>query len=74
VLVVRRPQPDDLARQCDQVRVDRGCLAVPVRDPSSGVLVAGLALCGPSARVAEPNEELIRLLREHAARLVPLLA
>lgn len=71
---IKEVATDDLARQCSQVRVDRGCLAVPVRDPSSGVLVAGLALCGPPARVAEPNEELIRLLREHAARLVPLLA
>jgi hypothetical protein len=40
----------------------------------SGALVAGLALCGPAPRVAEPNEELVRLLREHADRLVPLLA
>ena len=71
---IKEVASDDLARQCGQVRVDRGCLAVPVRDPSSGVLVAGLALCGPPARVAEPNEELVRLLREHAARLVPLLA
>ena len=63
-----------LARQCGEVRADRGCLAVPVRDPGSGVLVAGLALCGPAARVAEPNEDLVRLLREHAERLVPLLA
>jgi Transcriptional regulator len=63
-----------LARQCGEVRADKGCLAVPVRDPSTGALVAGLALCGPAHRVAEPNEELIVLLREHADRLVPLLA
>ena len=63
----------DLARQCGQVRVGLGCLAVPVRDPSSGALVAGLALCGPAQGVAGPNEELVGLLREHADQLVPLL-
>lgn len=63
-----------LARQCAELRADKGCLAVPVRDPASGALVAGLALCGPAPRVAEPNDELVRLLREHAERLVPLLA
>lgn len=71
---IKEVAADDFARQCGQVRPDRGCLAVPVRDPSSGALVAGLALCGPAHRVAEPNDELIRLLREHAERLVPLLA
>ncbi|MFC4944752.1 IclR family transcriptional regulator [Pseudonocardia sp. GCM10023141] len=71
LLVVERT---GLARQCGEVRPDRGCLAVAVRDPASGTLVAGLALCGPAARVAEPNDELVRLLREHADRLVPLLA
>ncbi|MBW0137069.1 IclR family transcriptional regulator [Pseudonocardia abyssalis] len=64
----------DLARQCGELNADRGCLAVPIRDPATGELVAGLALCGPAARVAEPNDELVRLLREHAERLVPLLA
>lgn len=63
-----------VARQCGQVRVDRGCIAVPVHDPTSGALVAGLALCGPAARVAEPNAELVALLHEHADRLVPLLS
>lgn len=63
-----------LARQSGEVRADRGCIAVPVRDPASGALVAGLALCGPANRVVEPNDELVRLLREHAARLEPLLA
>jgi DNA-binding IclR family transcriptional regulator len=65
---------EGMARQSGQVRPDRGCLAVPVRDPGDGTLVAGLALCGPAARVAEPNEELVALLREHADRLAPLLA
>lgn len=67
-------QASDLARQCGELTADKGCLAVPVRDPATGSLVAGLALCGPAARVAEPNDELVRLLREHAERLVPLLA
>lgn len=63
-----------IARQLGQVRADRGCLAVPIRAAETGELVAGLALCGPAARVAEPNEELLELLHEHAARLAPLLA
>ncbi|MDN5748739.1 MAG: helix-turn-helix domain-containing protein [Pseudonocardia sp.] len=63
----------ELARQCGELRADRGCLAVPVRGPD-GLLVAGLALAGPPHRVAEPNTELVELLREHAERLSPLLA
>ena len=65
---------DDLARQCGEFREDRGCLAVPIRGPRDGRLVAGLALAGPAARIAEPNAELVALLRDHAARLAPLLA
>ncbi|WP_214366814.1 hypothetical protein [Pseudonocardia sp. H11422] len=56
------------------MRADRSCLAVPVRSPGGGALVAGLALSGPPHRVAEPNHELVDLLREHAERLAPLLA
>jgi DNA-binding IclR family transcriptional regulator len=63
-----------LARQCAELRLDRGCMAVPIRDPASGDLVAGLALCGPPARVAEPNPKLVELLHEHADRLAPLLS
>ena len=63
-----------LARQCGELRADRGCLAVPIRSPSSGTLVAGLALAGPPHRIAEPNDELVELLRDHAERLAPLLA
>lgn len=62
-----------LARQCGELRLERGCLAVPVRSPADGALVAGLALCGPADRVAEPNLDLVGLLREHADRLAPLL-
>jgi DNA-binding IclR family transcriptional regulator len=65
---------DDLARQCGEYREDRGCIAVPIRGPRDGRLVAGLALTGPAVRVAEPNDELVALLRDHAARLAPLLA
>jgi len=64
---------DGLARQCGELRADRGCLAVPVRAPGDGRLVAGLALSGPAHRVADPNVELVALLREHADRLSPLL-
>ncbi|MCD7440597.1 hypothetical protein K4B79_20520 [Streptomyces lincolnensis] len=45
------------ARQRDQLRADRGCLAVPIRHPATGIVVAGLALSGPPARVAQPNTE-----------------
>ncbi|MEJ8277530.1 IclR family transcriptional regulator [Pseudonocardia spirodelae] len=68
--VVRR---DGLAHQSGQLRPDRGCLAVPVRSPADGALVAGLALAGPAARVEDPDPELVTLLREHAATLGPLL-
>jgi DNA-binding IclR family transcriptional regulator len=63
-----------LARQCGELHAERGCLAVPVHAPSDGTLVAGLALSGPAPRVAEPNTELVELLRAHADRLAPLLA
>ncbi|CAM5319228.1 IclR family transcriptional regulator [Streptomyces aurantiogriseus] len=63
-----------LARQSGQLRTDRGCLAVAVRHPTTGALVAGLALSGPPARVAQPNDDLIAVVREHAERLAPLLA
>jgi DNA-binding IclR family transcriptional regulator len=46
-----------------------------VRDTTDGALGAGLALSGPAARVAaEPHDDLVDLLREHAERLAPLLA
>lgn len=63
-----------LARQCAELRPDRGCLAVPVRAPGDGSLVAGLAIAGPPHRIAEPNDEIVALLRDHADRLAPLLA
>ena len=64
---------DGLATQTGQLRPDRGCLAVPVRSPADGALVAGLALSGPATRVADPDPELVTLLREHATTLGPLL-
>ena len=63
-----------LARQCGEFRADRGCLAVPVRAPGDGRLVAGLALTGPADRVAAHNPGLVEVLQEHAAELAPLLA
>lgn len=64
---------DGLATQTGQLRPDRGCLAVPVRSPADGALVAGLALSGPATRVADPDPELVTLLREHGTTLGPLL-
>ncbi|GAA5157683.1 allantoin degradation transcriptional regulator AllR [Pseudonocardia eucalypti] len=64
----------DLARQCGELHLGRGCLAVPVRAPGDGALVAGLALSGPADRVADPNDDLVELLRAHTERLAPLLA
>lgn len=63
-----------VARQCGELRVDRGCIAVPIRNEEHGELIAALTVSGPPDRVAEPNSELIALMREHAARLGPLLA
>jgi DNA-binding IclR family transcriptional regulator len=62
------------ARQLGELRPDRGCLAVPVRDLASGALVAGLALCGPPDRVEETAPSSVALLHEHASRLGPLLS
>ncbi|WP_033289766.1 IclR family transcriptional regulator [Amycolatopsis jejuensis] len=62
-----------VARQCGELRPDRGCVAVPVRD-TAGRLVAGLALCGPPPRIAQLDEALLTALQEHARRLGPLLA
>ena len=64
---------DGVARQCGELAPDRGCIAVPIRAPGSGRLVAGLALAGPAARIGEPNTELVDLLRRYADRLEPLL-
>ena len=64
---------DGLARQVGELRPDRGCIAAAVRSPADGRLVAGLALAGPAARVADPDPELVTLLREHASTLGPLL-
>jgi len=63
-----------MARQCGELRADRGCLAVPVRAPGDASLVAGLAIAGPPHRIAEPNEEILALLKDPAERLAPLLA
>ena len=61
------------ARQCGEVRPERGCLGV--ERPRPGVRCAGGGTGPrPDALVREPNDELIALLREHAERLSPLLA
>lgn len=63
-----------LATQRGELYPERGCLAVPVRSPTDSSLIAGLALSGPAHRIAEPQAELVNLLREHATQLGPLLA
>ncbi|MEJ2866593.1 IclR family transcriptional regulator C-terminal domain-containing protein [Actinomycetospora sp. OC33-EN08] len=63
-----------VARQCGEFRAEFGCLAVGVRAPGDGRLVAGLALTGPAARVAAPNEDLVEVLQGCAVELAPLLA
>ncbi|MFK4105102.1 IclR family transcriptional regulator C-terminal domain-containing protein [Streptomyces sp. NPDC019531] len=63
-----------LARRIGQLRSDRSCLAVAVRHPVIDRLVGGLALSGPPTRGAQPNGELISVVREHAERLGPLPA
>jgi DNA-binding IclR family transcriptional regulator len=63
-----------VGRQCGEFRADYGCLAVPVRAPRDGRLVAGLALTGAAARVATAGAEVVDVLRTHAAELAPLLA
>ncbi|GHE85420.1 hypothetical protein GCM10017786_16790 [Amycolatopsis deserti] len=63
-----------MARQCGELLERKGCLAVAIRDVVTGELVAGLAVSGPAERVAEPNAELVALVRDHAGQLAPLLA
>lgn len=64
----------EVARQLGELRPGLGCLAVPVRDPATGALIAGLALCAPADRVDDLAGRLTALLRTHADRLAPLLA
>lgn len=63
-----------IARQCGEFRADYGCLAVPVRAPDDGRLVAALVLTGAAARVAAAGVDLVEILEKHAAELAPLLA
>ncbi|KPI05518.1 transcriptional regulator, IclR family [Actinobacteria bacterium OK074] len=64
------------ATQHGELHPSRACLAVPVQSPDTGTLVAGLSLCGPPERIEDPGteQELVKLLREHAERLAPLLS
>lgn len=78
----RRLPPADLARyaalgrteQYGELRPGRACLAVPVRSPLTGALVAGLAVAGPSDRLAVPDAALVSELLACATELGPLLA
>jgi DNA-binding IclR family transcriptional regulator len=72
--IVRFGQIHDqgFARQQNAFSPGYGCLAVAIRD-RSGLLVAGLCLSAPSARIENPAD-LLELLRRGAADLAPLLA
>lgn len=63
-----------VAHQLGELRPDRGCLAVPIHDPATGALVAGLAVCAPPDRIQKLGADLVPLLRQHAHRLAPLLS
>jgi DNA-binding IclR family transcriptional regulator len=67
-----RVRVEGLARQCEELRPDRGCLAVPVRD-ASGTLVAGLAVSGSPDRISALEPPILRQVRDCAADLSHLL-
>lgn len=60
------------ARQVGAVTVGFGCIAVPIRDRSGG-LVAGLCISAPLGRIEDPVD-LLDLLQTGALDLAPLLA
>jgi DNA-binding IclR family transcriptional regulator len=61
-----------VARQFGELRTDRGCVAMPVRDPK-GTLVAGLAVSGSPDRVAALAPAVLRLVERCAEDLAHLL-
>ncbi|BCB73750.1 IclR family transcriptional regulator [Phytohabitans flavus] len=63
---------DQVARQFGEVRPDRGCVAMPVRDPD-GTLVAGLAISGRPDRIAALAPDVLRLVERCAHDLARLL-
>jgi DNA-binding IclR family transcriptional regulator len=63
-----------VAIQLGELRPERGCLAVAIRNPATGMLVAGLALCAPPDRIQKLGTELLPALRDHADQLTPLLS
>jgi DNA-binding IclR family transcriptional regulator len=67
-----RVRGDQVARQFGELRTDRGCVAVPVRDPD-GTLVAGLAVSGNPDRVAGLAPAVLRLVERCAHDLARLL-
>ncbi len=67
-----RIRGDRVARQFGELRTDRGCVAMPVRDPK-GTLVAGLAVSGSPDRVAALAPAVLRLVERCAEDLAHLL-
>ncbi|MDQ7904405.1 IclR family transcriptional regulator C-terminal domain-containing protein [Phytohabitans sp. ZYX-F-186] len=67
-----RVRGDRVARQFGELRTDRGCVAMPVRDPD-GALVAGLAVSGSPDRIAALAPAVLRLVERCAHDLARLL-
>ncbi|MFC0526073.1 IclR family transcriptional regulator [Phytohabitans kaempferiae] len=67
-----RVRGEQVARQYGELRADRGCLAMPVRDPA-GALVAGLAVSGSPERVAALAPAVVRLVERCARDIARLL-
>jgi len=67
-----RIRGDRVARQFGELRTDRGCVAVPVRD-QDGALVAGLAVSGSPDRIAALAPAVLRLVERCADDLARLL-
>jgi DNA-binding IclR family transcriptional regulator len=67
-----RVRNEGLARQTEELRPGRGCLALPVRD-DSGTLVAGLAVSGPPERIGTLETPIVDQVRDCALVLSNLL-
>ncbi|MGN9907551.1 IclR family transcriptional regulator [Phytohabitans sp. LJ34] len=67
-----RVRGDQVARQFGELRTDRGCVAMPVRD-QDGTLIAGLAVSGSPDRIAALSPAVLQLVEHCATNLAHLL-